>query len=65
VPITDFFGSVRNVELTERAFNLTRKTASGGDAAACVSEACAGKDAKPKFYHYAPMLPILDAFSNQ
>ena len=54
VPITDFFGSVRNVELSQRTDNFT------------VSKAVAKKqdpeEAKKETYSYPPQLPILQSF---
>jgi phosphatidylinositol glycan class K len=75
VPITDFFGSIRNVELTDRAFNFTskadKKTVSSlKNSDSCrVDQAdgdCAKKTEKElKVYRYAPMLPILNSFTNE
>ena len=56
VPITDFFGSVRNVELSQRTDNFT------------VSEDAKKQDqdskeeSKKKMYSYPPQLPILQSF---
>ena len=56
VPITDFFGSVRNVELSQRTDNFT------------VSEDAKKQDqhskeeSKKKIYFYPPQLPILQSF---
>ena len=77
VPITDFFGSVRNVELTDRAFNLTKTPSSQGtvsvsrnDDKSCDKDrqsedgGCLKKESRPQIYHYAPLLPILDSIPN-
>ena len=68
VPITDFFGSIRNVELTDRAFNFTRSSSERlsilkNSVESCSVEGCDEKTAKGmKAFHYAPLLPILDSF---
>ena len=76
VPITDFFGSIRNVELTDRAFNFTAKSqnketvSSIKNSDSCrIDQAdgdCDKKPGKPsQVYHYAPMLPILNSVTNE
>jgi len=76
VPITDFFGSIRNVELTDRAFNFTAKSgnketvSSLKNSDSCrIDQAdgnCGKKPGKQsQVYHYAPMLPILNSFTNE
>ena len=68
VPITDFFGSIRNVELTDRAFNFSRKSSAekvlSTTGVSCSVDSC-DKNTVGQIqttYHYAPMLPILDSF---
>jgi phosphatidylinositol glycan class K len=51
VPITDFFGSVRNVELTGKVENLTKK--------AILSSMSSKASTISLNYHYAHPLPIL------
>ena len=73
VLITDFFGSIRNVELTDRAFNFTKKSeeketvSSLKNNDSCKkdeSNDCEMKTEKQQIYHYAPMLPILESIAN-
>ena len=53
VPITDFFGSVRNVELTSEVQNLTSITEEE-EAEVPVEET----KSKKNLYHYPELLPI-------
>ena len=53
VPITDFFGSVRNVELTQKVENLTASSSTSGKSKMAASKSEAAE------YHYAHQLPVL------
>ena len=55
VPITDFFGSVRNVELSQRTDNFTAEDAKKQDQDS-------KEESKKKMYSYPPQLPILQSF---
>lgn len=56
VPITDFFGSVRNVELSQRTDNFTVS------ANAKKQNPDSKEESKTKMYSYPPQLPILQSF---
>jgi glycosylphosphatidylinositol transamidase (GPIT) subunit GPI8 len=74
VPITDFFGSIRNVELTDRAFNFTKKSKGketlsslNKNSDSCTKDGsndCEKNTEKQQIYHYAPMLPVLQSILN-
>ncbi len=52
VPITDFFGSVRNVELTQKVENLTSSSTTS-------KTKMPATKSKAAEYHYAHQLPVL------
>ena len=56
VPITDFFGSVRNVELTTNVINLTENIVSAQ------TEVPSMKNEEKHIYEYKDPLPILTQF---
>ena len=66
VPITDFFGSVRNVELTREVIRLTSNDTEMKLGNCFEDKSCGGQDEKSSYeyaaqmYHYAPQLPILE-----
>ena len=66
VPITDFFGSVRSVQLTTSVLELPEATADDNSVTSpakinehCHKEGCDNK-AEPVIYSYSSPLPILD-----
>ena len=65
VPITDFFGAVRNVELTREVTNVTSEV-KRGDEGHCQKEGCGEKEEEKKkkaMFGYGSPLPILEQFS--
>ena len=61
VPITDFFGSVRNVELSQRTENFSKVIESSSSEAeeGEKSPKISSEKSDTKMYSYPPLLPIL------
>ena len=67
VPITDFFGAVRNVELTREVTNVTSEvTRESAEEGHCEKEGCKERGEeknKRALFRYGSPLPILEQFS--
>ena len=58
MPITDFFGSVRRVEVSDNTVNVTQETAEAGTKTADQSASADRESAKKEKFQFGDLLPI-------